>query len=249
MRNLRSTSILLTITLLLVACSGTADAPGDTSTTASDGSTTTAPSEPTTSTPPDDGTTVAPDQPPDGGGAIVDWVDPTKGVDVGDGWFVAACEGDAPILCVERDGEIVGGVEAQKFPISSLTFFDPNADDATNLAALADDFIDVFVEDRAIGCGEDYELIPVPPAPFVLANTPGVVYGFEGKLGDGTQSEFNLHYTAVVGEDVVSISASAYDEGGCPGRDDLGGFDSQQLKDFRPYLEEILHESPLPDLS
>lgn len=215
--------IFLATAMTLAACSGTADPPGSSTTAA-----------PTT-------------KPPDAG-ALVDWDDPEREADFGDGWVVAACEGDAPLLCVERDGVLVGVVEAQSYPIASLDALDPAADNESNLNALAADFIAVFNEDRAVGCGSDYRLSPVPAVPFVLANTPGIVYGFEGRLPDGTQSELNFHYATIVGDDVVSITASAYDEGGCPGRDGLGGFDSDTLIEFRPHLEAILHASPLPDV-
>lgn len=235
------TTALLALALTVAACSGTADAPGDGTTV----SPTTLANGPTTTETP---TTVAPDQPILGNGAVFDWTDPAKTADLGDGWIVAACEGDAPLLCVEREGELVGVVEAQTFPTATLDMFDPDAAAEANLLALAADFIEVFEEDRAIGCGADYRINPVPADPFVLGNSPGIVYGFEGRLGDGTQSELNLHYATILGEDVVTINASAYDEGGCPGRDDLGGFDSTTLIEFRPYLEAVLHESPLPEL-
>ena len=44
------------------------------------------------------------------------------------------------------------------------------------------------------------------------------------------------------------IVAAAYDEGGCPGRDDTSGFDSATLHAFEPFLEIVLADSPLPDL-
>ncbi len=42
------------------------------------------------------------------------------------------------------------------------------------------------------------------------------------------------------------IVAIAYDEGGCPGRDDLSTWDSATLAEFRPLLEAVLRVTPLP---
>ncbi|MEX2423613.1 MAG: hypothetical protein WD990_06515, partial [Acidimicrobiia bacterium] len=40
--------------------------------------------------------------------------------------------------------------------------------------------------------------------------------------------------------------APAYDEGGCPGKDDLISFDCETLEAFQPHLEALLTNSPLP---
>lgn len=42
------------------------------------------------------------------------------------------------------------------------------------------------------------------------------------------------------------IEANGYDEDGCPGRDELSGFTSVGLAEFRRYLEQVLRASPLP---
>jgi hypothetical protein len=99
-----------------------------------------------------------------------------------------------------------------------------------------------------VGCGPDYGFDPFPVEDFVLGGTPGVSFGFLGTMPSGKPSELNLQYATIVGDRVLSIVAIAYDEGGCPGRDELSGFDSVTLRDFRPRLEEVLHESPLPNL-
>ena len=83
------------------------------------------------------------------------------------------------------------------------------------------------------------------PQPITLGDTPGISFGYIGTMRDGSPSELNLQYAAVVGDQIVSIVAIAYDEG-CPGRDDLSGFRSSELAEFRPYLEEVLTTTPLP---
>lgn len=192
--------------------------------------------------------TLAPNQPPTSGTAVIDWEDPAKGVQLDGGWAVQACEGEGAFLCVERDGQTVGVVEATSFPIGSFDVLDPRGDPRENLELFASGFAEAIGSDRAAGCGSDYDFDSIPVSDFVLGGTPGIEFGFVGTLPDGKPSELNLQYATVVGDQILSIVAIAYDEGGCPGRDELSSFDSATLAEFRPRLEAILHESPLPDI-
>lgn len=188
------------------------------------------------------------DQPPGSSAPIVDWIDSRKVVELEDGWTIQACEGDAPILCVFKDGSAVGGVEALAYPVRTLDWFDPEASPDSNLATLAEEFARVVGADRAEGCGTAYDFEPFVTEPFVLANTHGISFGFIGTMADGAPSEMHLQYATLVEDRIVAIAASAYDEGGCPGRDELSGFDTAALTEFRSQLERVLHESPLPAL-
>lgn len=192
--------------------------------------------------------TPVPDQPPGENVPIVDWTDPDKTVTFDNGWTVHACEGDAPLLCVEKHGTEVGVVEALAYPVDSLEWFDPALSSDQNLSALAEEFAGALESDRALGCGNDYVFAPFSPGPFVLSNTPGISFGFSGTMPDGDASELILQYATLIEDRIISIVASAYDEGGCPGRDELSGFHTAQLAEFRPHLEAILHESPLPEV-
>ncbi len=178
----------------------------------------------------------------------VDWDDPSRAARFNGGWEVRACEGDAPLLCVSRDGAVVGVVEALAYPVASFDDLDVEADDAANLAALAAGFVEALGSDRAAGCGADYGFEPIDPEPVRLGEAQGLAYGFTGTRADGQPSELNLQYSAIVGDRIVSIVAAAYDEGGCPGRDDLSSFDSATLAAFRPMLEALLTITPLPAL-
>lgn len=175
----------------------------------------------------------------------IDWNDPGVIAELPGGWTVHACEGDALLLCVESDGEYVGSVELMSYPVSSFTDLDPNGPTGDNLLILADGFIEALAADRAAGCGADYVFTQIEPSAFELGEG-GMAYGFEGSMADGRPSELNLQYSTIVDEMVVSVVAAAYDEGGCPGRDDLSGFDSVTLAEFRPQLERLLAGNPLP---
>lgn len=200
----------------------------------------------TTTSPTTPGT--EPDRPPGGEAPIVDWTDPNSAVTFDDGWGIAACEGDAPLLCAEKGGASVGTIEAAAYPMASFEGLDPAAGAEENLVAFADGFLKALGDDRAAGCGPDYFFEPLEIRDFVVAASPGVAFGFEGVMPDGSPSELNLQYATIIEDKVISITAIAYDEGGCPGRDELSGFRTVDLVEFRPHLESVLHESPLPPL-
>lgn len=186
------------------------------------------------------------DEPAAAADAVVDWDDPSRVAEFEGGWAVRACEGDAPLLCVDKDGAPVGVVEAAAFPVASFPDLEPAGDDDANLRALAAGFQEALRTDRAAGCGADYRFEPIEPEPFEFGGADGLAYGFSGTRADGKASELNLQYSTISGDQIVSVTAIAYDEGGCPGRDDLSSFDSATLAEFRPYLEAVLAATPVP---
>lgn len=228
----RFTLALLALTILITACGG--GAVGDETTTTTQPVTTTVPETTTTTTT------------PPAGDAVIDWDDPAMTFTLSDGWSVAHCEGEAPFLCVSKDGEVVGVIE--RFIADPYTYevYDPAAADETNLRAIAAEFIQTFQTDRASGCGSEYVLEPIEPAVISLGGNPGLVYGFTGTLADGTPSEHNLQFATLSHGRLIFLVAAGYDEGGCLGKDDTISFDSATLDAFRPHLAALLEASPLP---
>jgi hypothetical protein len=229
----RTMLVTLSLALLVGAC---ADATSDTTTPSP--TTTTTTNAPMTTT----STTVPPIEiPPE-----IDWDNPDNAASVGVGWTVARCEGDAPLLCVARDGGLVGVVEWFISDPHAYGVYDPSASDEANLRAMAADFVDSFTVDRAAGCGIGYVVEAIEPEPIELRDGTGLVHGFRGTMSDGTPSEMHLQYRAFSQGRLILLAASAYDEGGCPGKDDLVSFDSAGLEAFRAHLELLLALSPLP---
>lgn len=229
---------LLALTILLAACGG--GAVGDETTTTTQPVTTTIPD--TTTTVPETTTTTT----PPAGDAVIDWDDPAMTVTLADGWTVAHCEGEAPFLCVSKDGEVVGLVERFIADPNTYEVYDPAADDETNLRAIAAEFVQAFQTDRASGCGSGYVLEAFEPAVVSIGGNPGLVYGFTGTLADGTPSEHNLQFATLSHGRLIFLVAAGYDEGGCLGKDDTISFDSATLEALRPHLEALLEASPLP---
>lgn len=250
----RTVAVLVTaFALLLASCASTGE--GTTSTTqppvtsvptTTVASPTTPPTTqaPTTTVPP---TAVAPPTTSPASG-VIDWDDPTVVVELGDGWTIQKCLGDGPFLCVERDGSPVGALEAMSYPVDSIDLLDPAADPADNLATFAEGFYEAIGTDRAAGCGDDYGFDPIGPNPVTLGGQEGIEYGFTGTMADGSPSELNIQYATIVGDQIISIAAIAYDEAGCLGRDDLSTWDSASLTEFRPYLKPVMEVTPLPEL-
>jgi hypothetical protein len=153
------------------------------------------------------------------------------------------CEGDAPLICVEGpDGE-VGLIEVGRFPSPSNA---PEGDAEAELRALAADFVASISEDRAVGCGADYEVEPLEPRIAVVAGRNGLRFGFLGLSGDGSHSERNIQHAVFDGADVVVITAASYAESGCPGRDDLDWFQPDALERFDRGLSALVAGLPLP---
>ncbi len=221
--------VLVALTILASACA-----------TADGSSTTTTPTTTTTTAPTTPPTTEQPTPVPS-----FDW-DDRDATTTFDGWTVGYCEGDAPFLCVEKDGEVVGVIEIFLRDPLTYTAYDPTTTDETNLRALAADFVEAFEMDRPSGCGAGYLVEAVEPQPFEYTNTRGLVHGFRGSFADGTPSELHLQYAALSYGRLISLVASAYNEAGCPGKDDTTSFDVDTLEAFRPVLEHLLADSPIP---
>ncbi len=184
---------------------------------------------------------------PAGPAGLIQWDEPDHVANLGGGWTVRACDGLGSFMCVERDGLQVGTLERTTFSVSIESLF-PAADAAPNLADLADGFHEAIESDQADKCPADYVFEKLGPDSFVFAGSPGIFYGFVGMLADGAPSDMNLQYATIIGSQVISVTAGAYD-GGCLGRgglSTLSTWDSMTLSEFRPFLEAALHDSPLP---
>lgn len=207
------------------------DGGGSASTVAADTTTTTTTVTTTTTT------TAVGDVPP------VDWSDAATVVELGGGWTVARCQGDAPLLCFERDGEVAGLVEAISHPVDEVG---ESLDPSESLQVLADGFVESMAADRAVGCGPDYVVEPLPVEDVSVGGLPGLRFGYSGLLADGTLSELVVHHATIDGDRVVVLAAPAYAADGCPGRDELPSFHPADLASLVPELGAVLAVSPLP---
>jgi hypothetical protein len=83
------------------------------------------------------------EQPSDAPSYVVDWGSDAVPVDLGDGWSVRDCEGDAPLLCVDRDGDLVGTLALSSFePTDDLAAADTPDEFVGALQAFAESLED-----------------------------------------------------------------------------------------------------------
>ncbi|HEY3239982.1 MAG TPA: hypothetical protein VGL92_10490 [Acidimicrobiia bacterium] len=173
---------------------------------------------------------------PPGGSLIVDWQAPALDVDLGGGFRVRHCEGDAPLLCIERAGVPVGVVELLDFP----------AGDHQPLEERIADLYRTTTEDRAKSCPPGYRFEGVPPEPASVAGGDGLRYGFTATFADGRPSEKTIAWMTERGDVVTVLSAAADEPDGCLPPEGAGQFTVATLQAAAPGLERLVAGSRLP---
>lgn len=172
--------------------------------------------------------------PPAHRSSVLDWT--PRHVDVDDDrWTVAFCEGDAPILCLTDEAGNRGGVELTTWNAAGYDVirqaWDAGADDVGALEALAEDHAEIFVADRAEGCGSDYEVVPDEPTVVDMGGHEGLRFGFRG-IRDGVTVEHSLIHAVIVDGLLHLMSTSALADDGCLGREgefDIATFDAATI--------------------
>ena len=143
--------------------------------------------------------------------ATVDWRARTVSVDGLDGYEVEFCEGDAPILCVTRAGEWIGGIELASFPGGAEALED-------GAEAWAAEHHRTIAADRVEGCDPDYELTPDEVEAVPFGSLDGYRYGFTGSV-DGRDIERVVGIGAVDDGDLHLLVLNALADDGCLARE------------------------------
>jgi hypothetical protein len=179
--------------------------------------------------------------------AAINWNAPAP-TDVGRGWSIRDCEGDAPLVCVDRDGVPAGVLEIGRFPLNSLpdvVAAQQGSGDRAALDTQARVFLRDLSADRKEGCGLGYGIASAPVVHLRAADGPVVRYGFTGTGDDGSPSERIVQYAGIRGTTLVILTANAYDVGGCLPPEGTA-FTSGLLAEFEPLLEAAVKASPFP---
>lgn len=170
----------------------------------------------------------------------IDWanlveLDPVTVEDV----VLKDCEGDAPLLCVERDGNRLGSIELGLFPR------DPETDPQT-LEALAKDHRSTFASDRREGCPSGYSVRSDATKRLPVAGLDGIRTGFTVLDADGKLVEHNITYFAIDGDRLVTLGVEGLAaEGSC--LELLGGFDAETVGELLPIFDRVAMGSVLPE--
>lgn len=191
--------------------------------------------------------TAAPD---DDRNPAVDWSNGSDGVAVGDGWVAVACPAGPRLLCIEDAGRTLGIVELVDYPVASFAnvarVLSETGSTEQALEQQAVDFVDTFVEDRALGCGERYDVVARDPAPASVGGRDGLTYGFDATL-DGEPVERTVQWATIEGDSIFIVSVSAMEVGTCADDAELDDLDLAQLAAIEGDLAEIVANSELPE--
>ena len=209
----RAVWLMASLVLLLAACGdGDAPSPGQTS-------------QPPTASP------VA--------SITIDWsARPPAPIELGEGFSVQGCPGDAPFLCVSRESQAAGFIEYFPFPA-------PEGDAQDVLQKLVDDDYGSFTEDRETTCPSGYQVETVDPVAAEVGGEDGLRSEYFVTDAGGNTVERYVKHWAIAGGQVHLVSAEAQEEGSCsPG--DGGQFTDAALTDFEPFLAAIAEGSRFP---
>lgn len=177
---------------------------------------------------------------------VPDWLARDLSVDLGGGFQLAHCEGDAPVLCFSSDGEQRGIIELSSFPVSSLPEVEealPRGEKAA-LEAHVDDYVASLRADRVAGCGDGYTVTPLPVQ---VADGPEgsvISYGFTGARRGEAVSERTVQWAAIRGDQLVLLNLSGYDEGACVPAEGEGTV--RDVVAVERWLRPVAEANPLP---
>lgn len=158
-----------------------------------------------------------------------------------DRWRLLDCDGDAPLLCVERDGVAVGHLQLIQLDREG---FGPNA---RSLDALADDHESSFRRDRSSGCPESFEFDVHPRSALTVAGEDGVRTAWSVADAYGNEVERVVTYFGLRDDRVVVFAANGLTDEACIGREGGGDFTPGVLAGVVPVLDRVVAGSILPD--
>ncbi|WP_341527529.1 hypothetical protein WKK05_34410 [Nostoc sp. UHCC 0302] len=178
------------------------------------------------------------------------------------GWQVAACEGNAPLLCVSSKGEILGTVEIGVYPLANNQDFQKKLVAAgippssqvdyrnpqyqtqivTALKAWVADFYTSLAKDREAEYGKQIVFSAYPAQPVPIGKLQGIRYGFAGIKQQGGVQEQHISHVTFDGAALYVIT-TAFDPGS-----ETGKFEKlENLAIFQPYLDAIATNLRLPN--
>ncbi|MEH1941430.1 MAG: hypothetical protein V7L01_14600 [Nostoc sp.] len=176
-------------------------------------------------------------------------------------WQVAACEGNAPLLCVSSKGKRLGTVEINVYPLASNEDFQkkllavgiPNRSQLdyqsskyqtqvlSALKAWVAGHYAAFAKDRQGKYGKEITFSAYPPQPVPVGKLQGIRYGFAGLKQQGGVEEQHIGHVAFDGSKLYVIT-TAFDPG-----TQTGKFEKlENLAIFQPYLYAIAADLRLP---
>ncbi|MEH2237431.1 hypothetical protein [Nostoc sp.] len=176
-------------------------------------------------------------------------------------WQVAACEGNAPLLCVSSKGKRLGTVEINVYPLANNEDFQkklvavgiPTGSQVDYqsskyqtqvlpaLKAWVADHYAAFAKDRQSKYGKEINFSAYPPQPVPVGKLQGIRYGFVELKQQGGVQEQHIGHVAFDGSKLYVIT-TAFDPS-----TQTGKFEKlENLAIFQPYLYAIAADLRLP---
>jgi hypothetical protein len=169
-------------------------------------------------------------------GEPLDWTGDFS-FDLGGGYALGPCEGDAPIVCVSKDGWVIGTVEYITYDATTFDYLAGVEDPMESVALLASNYLDTFAADRTTSCPA-LRFAVIEPQPATVTGVPGVVFGFAEFDGE-IEVERNLLFAARQVDLINLVNAGALDEGACVSAEGATLLPSD-LEAIRPGLEAAI---------
>lgn len=170
------------------------------------------------------------------------------------GWQIAPCQGNAPLLCVSSKGEVLGTVEIGVYQVSNNPNFQKHLKEAgipfgtqldyknssnqtkveTALKGWVADYYASLLQDRQKGYGNKIVFSTHPLEEINLGKLPGIRYGFTGIKQEGGLQEQYISHAAYDGT-VLYVISTSFDPGAVTGK-----FEKlENLLIFQPYYYAI----------
>ncbi|MFN6466224.1 MAG: hypothetical protein RMZ41_031020 [Nostoc sp. DedVER02] len=176
-------------------------------------------------------------------------------------WQVAACEGNAPLLCISSKGERLGTVDINVYPLANNEDFQKKLVAVGIAPGSQADYqslkyqtqvlpaLKAWVTDRYAASakarqreyGEEITFSTYPPQPVPIGKLQGIRYGFAGLKEKGGVQEQHIGHVAFDGTKLYVIT-TAFDTSRQTGK-----FEKlEDLAIFQPYLDAIAADLRLP---
>lgn len=145
-----------------------------------------------------------------GAEVVLDWTDPVP-VEVEAGLVVGPCSGggEAPIVCVSRDGIDLALIEHGSAPLSSFPEVPAGTGSGAALDIISAGYLDSFGADRAAGC-PGWQFTATGPAAVPVAGSEGRAVGFALER-DGRRTEQSESGFVIVGDTVHWLTINLWD--------------------------------------
>lgn len=177
------------------------------------------------------------------------WTDHDAIATLPESWTVARCEGDAPLLCVrDPEGAVAGTLELLSFPGAAAEGDAITAGSPPSQVFAADvaGYVETFVTDRAVGCGDGYRVDASPAVNVAIGDLPAVRFGYTAQDATGTHVETQVQWRTAVGDTVHVVALSAYAPGSCMFSDEFPELVPAILDHIAPALFAAVEAMPLP---